>query len=392
MENGEKIIIYSWNIPKGGLPKVMLKEYCYFKNMGLNATIVTLDKALSSVYHDELNNAGTIFVQFASTINEKRKDISYFFPGLTVSIQESVIKNIVKLTKFLKCQKPRLVLAHQLLSGVIVLPFCILFRKKFVLVLHDNPFLFMEKDNYQQGSLKKKLVNSFVYLAVRLTFFYSYKVVFTSENIYRNTQKYIALKKNGAVIDYGIEIFPKSNINREFVTVVSKWSKFRNPMAYLELRKILPQDIHFFMAGRWDSEEEYLEFARTVTKAGYGDSLIIRRELTENELSELYDKSKVFVRLGFNESGTGQAILEAIGHGCPVVISKSIGASSLIREGKHGFLVEETNLTNVAQKILLIFRNNQLFEDMSNACYELAISNGWDNYLEKLAKYVLGEP
>ena len=86
------------------------------------------------------------------------------------------------------------------------------------------------------------------------------------------------------------------------------------------------------MAGRWDSEEEYSQFKSDVMQSNCSDSLIIRKELSEEELSDLYDRTRVFVRLGFNESGTGQAILEAIGHGCPVVIAKSIGASSLIED------------------------------------------------------------
>ena len=223
-------------------------------------------------------------------------------------------------------------------------------------------------------------------------FFYSYKIVFTSENICKDSENYIVVKKKGLVLDYGIDIFPKRNLRREFISVVSKWSKFRNPMFYLELRKIIPQDIKFVMAGRWDSKEEYADFLGIVEQAGFSDSFLIINELSEEELSELYDQTKVFVRLGFNESGTGQAILEAIGHGCPVVISSSIGASSLIEDGKQGFLVEGNNLNEIAQKILLIFTNNQLFEEMSNACYKLANNNSWDNYLGKLGTSLFREP
>ena len=215
-ENEENLIIYSWNIPKGGLPKVMLKEYYFFKDKGFRATLVTSETALRSVYLEELNNAGTIFIDFHSTTNEKGRDISHFFPGLTVSMQEGVTKNVAKLNKFLICQKPSLVLAHQLLSGIIVFPFCVLFRKKFVIVLHDNPFLFMENDNYQRVNIKKKFVNSMVYFAARLAFFYSYKVVFTSENIHNKVVKHVAVGKKGAVLDYGIEIFPKRNLKREY--------------------------------------------------------------------------------------------------------------------------------------------------------------------------------
>ncbi len=379
----KKIVIYSWNIPKGGLPKVMLKEYYFFRDKGFNVTLVTSDTNLNISYLDELIKAGIVFIQsLVPIISGRGKDISYFFPGLTVSIQGGLTSNVLKLFRFLRSQMPDVIIAHQLLSGLMVLPFCVIFRRNIVLILHDNPFLFLENNN--KKSLRQKFINLVASIAARFAFYFSHRIVFTSESIARNTETQINVGRKGAVIDYGIDIFPVKNLDREFVTVVSKWSKFRHPEAYLELRRLLPKDIVLVMAGRWDYEDEYSEFMRDVIRTGYSNSLVIKKELSEEELSELYDRTKVFVRLGFNESGTGQAILEAIGHGCPVVISKSIGASFLIEDGKQGFLVDETNLIEVSQKVSKIFRNDQLFQDMSNACYALAISNGWIHYLNKL--------
>ncbi len=384
----EKIIIYSWNIPKGGLPKVMLKEYYFFRDNEFNVTLVTSEGGSHFAYFDELSKAGMIFLGSNEPKGHgKRRDISYFFPGLTISMQEGITSNILKLARFLGSHKPDIIIAHQLLSWLMFLPYYFLFRSKIILVLHDNPFLFLE--NSSKKSIGQKFINSVTYVVARLAFYYSHRVVFTSESIARNTMKHIKVDEKGIVADYGIDVFPERDVKREFVTVVSKWSKFRNPHAYLELRTLLPPDMVLVMAGRWDSEEEYSQFKSDVMQSNCSDSLIIRKELSEEELSDLYDRTRVFVRLGFNESGTGQAILEAIGHGCPVVIAKSIGASSLIEDGSQGFLVDESNLTEVAYKILNIFENEQLFRDMSTACYELARSNGWETYLKKLSESIL---
>ena len=110
----------------------------------------------------------------------------------------------------------------------------------------------------------------------------------------------------------------------------------------------------------------------------------IINDVSEEELSGLYDETRVFLRLGFNETGTGQAVLEALGHGCPVVISRTLGASGIVKDGEHGFLVNESNLKEVAFKIQVIFENNELAISMSKACYLLAQSNGWEAYLEKI--------
>jgi glycosyltransferase involved in cell wall biosynthesis len=94
--------------------------------------------------------------------------------------------------------------------------------------------------------------------------------------------------------------------------------------------------------------------------------------VSEKMLSDFYDKTRIFLRLGFKESGTGLAIREAIGRGCPVVISKDLGAYTIVRSGESGFLVDENNLTDVAERIVTIFKNNDMVRRMSTCAYDLA--------------------
>ncbi len=380
-----RIIVYSWSIPKGGLPKVMLKEYHYFLKCGYNVSLATSDPIPDSYAADMKSvNAATL-----SDLDKKRTtretDISHYFPGLNLKLKGGFIGTTLKLMLYLKNQKTDVVIAHQLLSAILVIPFRLLFGKPYILVLHDNPFSFIELKNYEKLNFAKKVTSHFVYyvgvLAIRL----SKITVCTTEHIENQVRAHLGKIGKIIVADYGFDCFPlEIGGIRNLILTVSKWSNFRNPMAYLELLKYLPESIILTMAGRWDSNEELDDFRREVVSNEMQDRMAILNNVSEAELENLYRRTRVFIRLGFNEYGTGQAILEAIGYGCPIVVSKGLGASELIKDGREGYIVDERNLQAVAEKIMHIYTNEQIVTEMSEAARELARNNSWNGYLRKI--------
>ena len=55
---------------------------------------------------------------------------------------------------------------------------------------------------------------------------------------------------------------------------------------------------------RWDTELELERFRAEITRRALVECLILMANVSEEELSYLYVKTRVFVRLGFNENGT----------------------------------------------------------------------------------------
>ena len=202
--------------------------------------------------------------------------------------------------------------------------------------------------------------------------------------------KHIGDAANLMVAEYGIVAFPRAEKEeRELLLTVSKWSRFRKPEKYLEILRCLSEDITLVFAGRWDSEKDLLDFSGSVQAMNLYHRVRILKDLSEDELSRLYDRTRVFLRLGFNETGTGQAIFEAIGHGCPVIVSKELGAADIVLDGVNGFIVDENNIPDVASKILEIFRNDELFGYMSQESYKLAESMRWETYLKRIMSTLL---
>lgn len=384
--SNEQIAIFSWLIPKGGLPKVMLKEYYEFRRRNISAIVLT-QNAIPDVYFNEFMNIGSenCIVVTANTKGRK-KDISDFLPGVKASMNGTFLSNAISLNRYLKERDFSIIIAHQLLSAYILMPYCVMHRRPFILVLHDNPFLFFKKSNLKRMSLIRRLEATLVYFFSNIVIFASRSTLCTTPQIKEEVESNLRIHKPLVVAEYGIDAFPVVvSGDRRIIMTVSKWSEFRNPTAYLDLLELLPTKMSLFMVGRWDTTAEFERFRAEATRRALENRLILKDNVSEEELSRLYDETRIFVRLGFNEKGTGQAILEAIGHGCPVVISRGLGASTMVQDGETGFLVDENNLSDVAEKIITIFSSDEITDRMSKHAYQVSERHSWQVYLETIS-------
>ena len=384
--SSKQIAIFSWAIPKGGLPKVMLKEYYDFRSRNISVNILT-QNTIPDDYVSEFANIGSENCIVVTPNSKSRKeDISDFLPGVKISMNGSPLSNIISLTRYLRIRNFSTIIAHQLLSAYILMPYCFINRKPFILILHDNPFLFLKKKNIERMSFIRRFEAILVYLLSNIVIFSSKSTVCTTPQIKGEVESKLKIHKALLVAEYGIDTFPAVvSSNRKIILTVSKWSEFRNPTAYIDLLELLPTKMKLVMVGRWDTEVELERFRAEVIRRALGGRLILIGNVSEEELSHLYDETRVFVRLGFSENGTGQAILEAIGHGCPVVISRGLGASTMVLDGETGFLVDENNLVDVADKIVTIFSNVEIVEKMSKCAYEVARKHSWQTYLNTIS-------
>ncbi|HUN56436.1 MAG TPA: glycosyltransferase family 4 protein, partial [Smithella sp.] len=81
----------------------------------------------------------------------------------------------------------------------------------------------------------------------------------------------------------------------------------------------------------------------------------------------------------------GNVVLEAMAAGLPVIVSGNVGAKDIVKEGVNGFIVNDTSDTDyIAAKITeLLNENNRL--RMSEAAYQTATQNTWDDVIKKYA-------
>ena len=105
-----------------------------------------------------------------------------------------------------------------------------------------------------------------------------------------------------------------------------------------------------------------------------------------HRLSTEYGRSSMFV-LPSVEDGFGYVIGEALACGLPVVTTVNAGGADVIFHGRDGFVVPIRSHEAIAEVLELLYRNQELREEMSRAALAKARSDlSWELYFHRLCR------
>jgi glycosyltransferase involved in cell wall biosynthesis len=107
--------------------------------------------------------------------------------------------------------------------------------------------------------------------------------------------------------------------------------------------------------------------------------------LAQRELVAHYGSASVFC-LPSVQDGFGMVVLEAMACGTPVIVSTNTGASDVVREGFDGYSVPVRDADTLAERILRLYRNPDLREQMGRNSRQRALEYTWDAYGERVAR------
>jgi glycosyltransferase involved in cell wall biosynthesis len=114
-----------------------------------------------------------------------------------------------------------------------------------------------------------------------------------------------------------------------------------------------------------------------------------KRDLYE----KIYPTASVLVQPSIME-GISYVLLEALAHGVPVIATENTGALDIISDGEEGFIVPIRDPKAIASRILALYHNRDLLEEMSKkACRKGKEAVTWDNYGDRILavyKHLLG--
>lgn len=102
-------------------------------------------------------------------------------------------------------------------------------------------------------------------------------------------------------------------------------------------------------------EKQKLE--RMALDEGISENIIFAGH--RDDVPELLLMSDIFVQTSYTE-GLSCTIIEALGAGCPVVVTDVGGNKEIINNGKEGYLVPTTNQTLLEERILALAENHKL--------------------------------
>lgn len=373
-----KIIVYAWNLPTGGLFKTITEEMKCFGKIGDAESIFYYAK-IPDYYKEE-------FQRMKSTVickNMKTAGIRKNIGNATATSAFSIPSNaFLKAPRAIYGKKPRVVICHELGSAFTILPFLLFRRDRVVLVLHDDPFSFLRISFFA----KHFIIRKGLHLFFTLLFLVFKEIVCTTKSI-SDALRSFGINGNIRVADYGVNICNEDIADSmdDKVLVITKWVEYRRPDIYVEVAKILGKRCEFIIAGHWD-DMFYLEKIRKMianaNSSGSNIRLIV--DPSESDVHALYHQSRIFLRLSFKERGTGQGILDAIGHGIPLILGYGLGGLSEIEDGKHAIFVDSENPSSVAQQVIKLLSDRNIWNTFSSNVRILAKNYTWQKYCDAL--------
>lgn len=98
-------------------------------------------------------------------------------------------------------------------------------------------------------------------------------------------------------------------------------------------------------------------------------------------LAEVYNTASVFV-LPSLQDGFGMVVYEAAACGLPVIITENVGAA--IRDGQDGYIVPIRDPDALANRLLLLYHNEELRRDMGRSAWEYVQQFTWEAYHQQV--------
>ncbi|MCA9496057.1 MAG: glycosyltransferase [Nanoarchaeota archaeon] len=116
------------------------------------------------------------------------------------------------------------------------------------------------------------------------------------------------------------------------------------------------------------------------------DDSIVRVSHTRN-IVKYYQNASIFIHPSLTE-GFEKVSFEAMACGLPIIVSNHTGASSVISEGKEGFIVPIRDSESIEKHIKYFYDNPKEVIRMGKNSRKLAERYSWDNFSGKIYKII----
>lgn len=167
---------------------------------------------------------------------------------------------------------------------------------------------------------------------------------------------------------------------------VSMWDPNRKLEKCLDIISIIPGFI-LYVVGNFKTKEYRESFHKEVAMRGIADRVVVKHNVRESELLELYQKSKFSLRFGTNEFGVGTSTIESIQNCIPLIVN-SLGTSDLISKYSCGLVVDEIDPLDI--KTFIERNNNRAsYESLQKNIEELSKNYSWKKHAMTLLAPIL---
>ncbi len=149
----------------------------------------------------------------------------------------------------------------------------------------------------------------------------------------------------------------------------------------IEAMRYLPDNVKFLILG---AGPDFTKLQNLIKGLEVEKRVMFLGQVDHKELPRFLKISDIFVRPSLSE-GLGSSFLEAMAAGIPVIATPVGGILDFLKDGETGLFCEVRNPKSIAEKVKIIFGNNQLVEKIKNNARELVAKNyDWSLIAEKM--------
>jgi glycosyltransferase involved in cell wall biosynthesis len=327
--------------------------------------------------HDVLSVASYILTKLLSPISsfEARVDLAAVF--LTY--------------RFLRRQTSAQLLCHDQYSGLSGLLLKLLNGADYFVFVHDRT---SEEINYR-SPLQRKLGGAIDRLVLKRS-----KGIFTNSQATRGS---VARLLSGTrspplylarcpALDHSTRTLRTGDKDsmKPVVLVVTTWEAGRFPFWYARVASFLKKG-SMRLVGVWKDPAELTRVRGYITDNHLEERVTIVGEVTEAQLQEEYERASLFLRIGRRESGPGFGILEALGHGLPIVTNRGLGGSEILEGNSEEVVLPEDDPSlippaKLAAVLDSILSNPERLELMRDSALRIAAGLSWESHIETILK------
>jgi glycosyltransferase involved in cell wall biosynthesis len=281
-------------------------------------------------------------------------------------------------------------------KGIVIFPYntAPLFLRKSclnVLFVHDLIFL----NRFNSASFKQKLgaiyrsvivpriINKFDHIVTVSE--YSKRQICSLLNVKENN---ISVIPNAINLETGFEVLnPKYSDRENFIFHIGGEPDYKNSIIILLAFAALPvpfrDGLHIKMIGI-RNKNILNKFISQADELGIRDKIQFLDYQTDEQISELYRKAKMFIFPSFEE-GFGIPLIESMKFGCPLLCSSRSCLPEIAGEAGHYFNPSDAN--SLSKKIIAVLKDSVIVEKKIQLGYQKVLNYSYDEFERKVTDW-----
>lgn len=327
-------------------------------------------------------------VRYLTSVLPNRDDIRYDLKHFKIF---GLVKDLFYALKVLNLKKKKTIDAIDACDSDIIISSKVYFNKLLGEYKNDGVRAIGWEHNYNNHTKKeiKEFIRSCKYLD---------DVVMVNSELqafYQKEFSKLGLKCGVRYIPNYIDDVSKTTTkydNKNLIAVgrLEKVKGFADLIKVYKLVNLKTQGTSLTLVGDGKEKDSLFE---TIVKNDLSGKVKMPGYLFQEDIDKLYDKSCLYIMTSHSES-FGLVMLEAMSHGLPVVaFSSAEGARDLIQDGYNGYLINNRNEFEMADKIIELLNNPDKLKKMGTNAYTSAkkytkevVIKTWEQLLDEKPK------